>query len=332
MFFVNSFLKSSTINGLVHISTTRRFARLFWILVVITGFVLSGIIIQKSFDSWSETPVKTVIETLTITDMKFPKVTICPPQKTYTDLNYDLMMTKNMTLTKEMRDELFKYAVEFINEDSFILNNWTKIHEKERAYNWYHGYTEMRSPIYYQHNSQNNDICTSATSGVVTTQYYGERLTKLDLIERKLYYSVYIYPPKIENAKINLIVEKVTMPGLSEGSEDQLAINRNLLEVYQTNMLTNFTVSCSKYNDDVDNDDEHYDDLNRTCLSYLFEDDAFQFEYIDITYVRDISTTDVEHTKLDVMPGFTIIWWYNDPEVTPDNKYTDFEINKQFVL
>ena len=112
----------STIHGLTYISTTRKYARLFWILVVIAGFVGAILIIKESFDSWSESPVKTTIETLPISEIKFPKVTVCPPKNTYTDLNYDLMMTENVTLTEEMRDEMFKYAVKVMREDS--QSNW----------------------------------------------------------------------------------------------------------------------------------------------------------------------------------------------------------------
>ena len=96
---VNIFLESSTIHGLTHIYTTRKYARLFWSLVVITGFIIASLLIKESFHSWSESPVKTTIETLPISEIKFPKVTVCPPKNTFTDLNYDLMMTENITLT-----------------------------------------------------------------------------------------------------------------------------------------------------------------------------------------------------------------------------------------
>ena len=96
---VNTFLESSTIHGLTYISTTRKYVRLFWSLVVVTGFLVASLLIKESFDSWSESPVKTTVETLPISDIKFPKVTVCPPKNTFTDLNYDLMMTENITLT-----------------------------------------------------------------------------------------------------------------------------------------------------------------------------------------------------------------------------------------
>ena len=124
---VRTFLESSTIHGLTYISTTRKYARIFWILVVISGFVGASLLIKESFGSWSESPVKTTVETLPIADMKLPKVTVCPPKNTFTDLNYDLMMTENMTLTEEMRDEMFNYAIEVINEDSL-----TKLKQEDR--------------------------------------------------------------------------------------------------------------------------------------------------------------------------------------------------------
>ena len=119
---VSTFLESSTIHGLSYISTTRRLARLFWILVVITGILGASWLIKESFESWSDSPVKTTIETLPIAKIKFPKLTVCPPKNTFTDLNYDLMMTENITLTEEMRDGMFRYAVDVINED-FSENN-----------------------------------------------------------------------------------------------------------------------------------------------------------------------------------------------------------------
>ncbi len=102
-------------------------------------------LIKESFDSWSESPVKTTIETLPIAEIKLPKVTVCPPKDTFTDLNYDLVMTDNITLTEDMRVEMFNYALDVLNEDGFSGNNWTKLHEEDRFYNWYQGYTRIKS-------------------------------------------------------------------------------------------------------------------------------------------------------------------------------------------
>ena len=63
-------------------------------------------------------------------------------------------------------------------------------------------------------------------------------------------------------------------------------------------------------------------------MKFSFESD-FESD-IDIILQRDVSKADIEHLKLDVMPGFRISWWYTDPEVTSENLYSDNERNEQF--
>ena len=99
---IKSFLESSTIHGLGHISTTRRCFRIFWILIVVCAFTGAGYFICQSFGAWAESPVKTAIETLPIEDMPYPKITVCPPKKTFTDLNYDLILIGNKTIENKV--------------------------------------------------------------------------------------------------------------------------------------------------------------------------------------------------------------------------------------
>ena len=308
---IRTYLESTTVHGLTYISTTQKYARLFWILTVISGFFGAGYLIKESFDGWEESPVKTTIETLPISEIRFPKVTVCPPKNTFTDLNYDLMMTENITLTKEIRDEMFKYALDVINEDSFSGNNWTKIHEEDRFYNWYHGYTRMDSPYYDSSVGAYTDhlnfhIGTAATSGVVTTQHYGEQF-RPELVERKLRTGVYVYfPVSVRwnyNATLHLKLEKVSMTGLASGSEDRVyfSLSDGLgLHADQTTVYTNVTPPTSN-----------------------------TFRYMSLS--RDVSSEDVETQKLDLMPGFRFSWWYTGAEVRPDHKYKDEEMTKQFV-
>ena len=96
---VRTFLTSSTIHGLTYIGISNRcIVKAFWIFVVITGFIISALMICQSFKVWSENPVTTTVETRPITEIKFPKVTVCPPKNTFTDLNYDLVALENITL------------------------------------------------------------------------------------------------------------------------------------------------------------------------------------------------------------------------------------------
>ena len=297
---VRTFLESSTIHGLTYISTARKYARIFWILVVITGFIGASLIIKESFDSWSESPVKTTIETLPIDEIKFPKVTVCPPRNTFTDVNYDLMMSENITLTEEIRDEMYEYALEVINEDS--QSNWTKLHEEDRTYNWYHGFTEIKLP-YYRQNRLNIEIDTSATSGVITSRYFGEQF-RPELVEKKIYYKVSVHPPDSvmwnENVTLHFKLEKVSMKRLASGSKDMAFMEGldDVLDVDQTIAYTNFTPP------------EYWKDM---WLS------------------RDVRSEEVDNQNMDVMPGFKFSWWYTGAKVTPENIFTDEWMNKQFV-
>ena len=56
-----------------------RLQRLFWIIVVLSGFTASGVLIYQSFQSWDESPVvTTTMETYPISEINFPKVAVCP--------------------------------------------------------------------------------------------------------------------------------------------------------------------------------------------------------------------------------------------------------------
>ena len=77
---LKEFLESSTVHGLVYISTTRQFSRLFWLAVVVCGFTVAGLMINQSVADWRESPVSTSTETLDIANITFPPVIVCPPK------------------------------------------------------------------------------------------------------------------------------------------------------------------------------------------------------------------------------------------------------------
>ena len=299
---ITTFLESSTIHGLTYISSTRKYARVFWIIVVITGFVGASFLIKESFDSWSESPVKTTIETLPISEVKLPKVTVCPPKNTFTDLNYDLMMTENVTLTEEKRDEMFKDAVSVICKDSFFKNDLTKLHEEGRLFNWYHGYTRVTSSEYDNLEVLGIDIYTSATSGVVTTQFYGEQF-KPELVDKSLEYSVTVFSPPStmnnENVTLHFKVEKVSMkvsPLQSTGV--YFSMGGDVLVPDEMTGYKNFTPPG----------------FNRF-----------------MEFARQVVTEEVESQTLHVMPGFRFSWWHTGPVGSPEKIYKNKEENKQFV-
>ena len=139
---ITQFLEFSTIHGLYHISTSVRYSRLFWIWVVIGGFSGAGYLIYTAFQNWEQSPISTTIETLPISQITFPNVTVCPPRNSFLNLNYDIMQSQNITLDNNARKELFDYSLDVINDEFYeeIMANLSKVEDPDRFYNWYHGY------------------------------------------------------------------------------------------------------------------------------------------------------------------------------------------------
>ena len=71
---IKEFLESTTIHGLVYISTSRqKLQKMFWMSVVLMGFFIAGLLIRRSFSDWDKNPVSTSIETFRIKDVPFPR-------------------------------------------------------------------------------------------------------------------------------------------------------------------------------------------------------------------------------------------------------------------
>ena len=138
---VNTFLESSTIHGLSYIAQTRKFAKLFWISVVLSGFIGAVYLINSSFEAWKESPVSTIMETWSIKKMQFPKVTVCPPQNTYTNLNYDILMANHTsTLDEHVISLLINTTVSKMHELETEVAVANFLEDNNRFRNWYFGY------------------------------------------------------------------------------------------------------------------------------------------------------------------------------------------------
>ena len=244
---METFIETSTIHGVSHISTERKFVRIFWTLVVISGFTGAGVLIYQSFQAWADNPVTTTIETLPMENnenIKFPKVTVCPPKNTYTDLNYDLMMTANTSLTDETRYKLKTYAMELLHNylHRQIMKNLSKLEEDNRYYNWYNGYTKLQpvDPGYNGFDIHYN-VLTSATSGSVTTQHFLEKFDP-ELVETSIHCGVQIFPHRVsglnKNLTLHINIEKVS---LQKNSNEEFYIDYDAINEDINSFSKNFT-------------------------------------------------------------------------------------------
>ena len=108
MEYFKTFLDSSTIHGLNYISSSRRWSRLFWIFVVIGGFSSAAYLIYESFANWKQSPISTTIETLPISQITFPNVTVCPPKNLFLNLNYDILHSEKVKINKEIKNKMIE--------------------------------------------------------------------------------------------------------------------------------------------------------------------------------------------------------------------------------
>ena len=297
---VRTFLESSTIHGLAYISGTRKFARVIWICIVIAGFIGAGMLIQISFQAWADSPVKTTIETLPITEISLPKVTVCPPKNTFTNLNYDLMLLENMTLENDTRDELTQFAVKLIQNHNFkaLMTNISMIEEENRFYNWYMGYSMINLPWW---GKDPNEKCrksecasyrlryymqTKSTSGTYSTQFFGEIFEKSNLqIDFKFCINIHEPSKQTGNENVSLYVS------------------------LERNVLHGFDYIWSEYEYPIFA-------LNQTTPP------RFQWYGLD----RIIPAYEVKKLKNELMPGFRIKWSYNETVIHdsyPDSDYVE---------
>ena len=309
---VRIFLESSTIHGLTYISTTRKYARLFWILVVIGGFVGASLLIKESFDSWSESPIKTTIETLPISEITFPKLTVCPPKNTLTDLNHELMMAENRTIDEEDKKELLFFAMDLLQDQLYeeFMFNLSIVQEENRYYNWYNGYTEIVLPRTNERTTSfEYTIRTFANSGMVFTNFFGEPLNVSKVIAN-LKSLVYVHVPEEirhnKNITLHFEMEKVSLKELQVGFENYYYGTYYGIKDDRNNLKWNYTPPGPPGNPGqwgyTENDKRSFE------LDRLVPEEEIE----DLTQ------------NLYLFPGYKIRWFYTglDPEFKPQRYFS----------
>ena len=86
----------------------------------------SAYLINNSFSSWQDDPVAASIVTHPVSELEFPRVTVCPPEGSNTAHYYDLMKADNESLSLEDRQEL-RRSLELLFIESWHMNFIKKI-------------------------------------------------------------------------------------------------------------------------------------------------------------------------------------------------------------
>ena len=304
---LRTFLENSTIHGLSYISTANgKLLRFAWTLIVIAGFTGAGFIIHESFKDWSDNPVTTTIETLPISDAMYPNVTVCPPKDTYLDLNYYSLIigdTKFRDYTHEnpsanVEELLVNFAAHFQQREfEKIFRGVDLFKEKDKYKNWYLGVSqvpiwEWEDKIYIL-----NNIRTYATSGEVSSPYFGEKFD-IDTFNPQIEYSILIYNPQNETIKSSLKIQY----DIDEAPFEYLALRNDTYEM----------AFDSKKNE--------------------YETEKTINEYITILLMRDFPSLYLADWKAKRSTGFNITWDCDEGIVVENKKtFNQNKYNKIFV-
>ena len=302
---IKEFLESSSINGLALISSTRRFVRLFWILVVLGGFTGAIYMILESIENWRKNPISTTFNTKPINELTFPNVTVCPPKGLYLNLNNDIRKSEKLTINKDLRNKLRDYSVQVIQNEFYQEFMEIQLEDPDRFYNWYHGYTRMD----YSYSDPALDgaiyhvIRTTATSGNISTPYFGEKFNA-EKYERIMRADIRIHVPTNEqdkNASINVKFEK-----------DSLA--KTVAESYPPGGYIQ----------------SHVTRWNSSFPVTRVWGPMYVLKYLRQRTPED----DIELIDLTLMPGFRLTWNYDkhvEPYIDRENVQTSSNYRLNFV-
>ena len=266
------------------------------------GFSGAGYLIYTSFHNWEQSPISTTIETLPISQIKFPNVTVCPPRNSFLNLNYDFKQSETIKIDNNSRKKLFDFALDVIQDDFHkeVVTNLSKVEDPDRYYNWYHGYTLIAYPYHDTvYNQLFYHVTTSATSGNISTQYFGDKF-EANKVDGNIYFKIYIIvPPSVggdQNTTLMVDIKKKTMKEVS--NNDKMTLNDwTDIDADLTNCSKNITAPSDKYSISLD---------------------------------RKVTADDIYNMDLDMMPGFTLTWNY-DKHIEPKESFSSQTVTKQFA-
>ena len=319
---VRTYLESGSINGLNHIAATKKWDRLFWILVINGGFIISTILIVEMYIAWGDNPIRTDVDTLPMSEIRFPKVTVCPPKDTFTDLNYDIKRAEEKNLTLKEREALSEYAKNTIESISF-MESLNRIQEKDRFYNWYYAISQMEPLVA---GSRINEITkgssityrkdTMATSGFITSRFFGQKFDKNLFFETEIgkLIEITVIPPEMlnrneQNFTLHFHLDYVSLP-------DQLVHKRiasNLYSFPHIGFLKDYENTA-------------YSNITITTKSNWRDIETFLFVQ------SGISVVELGDLKMDQMPGFNFSWWYTGGVLEPGNVYKEYKRSRTTAL
>ena len=188
-----------------------------WFTVVISGFVIAGLLIGKSYNEWQKSPFSTTITTHPIEKLDFPTVTVCPPRGSNTALNHDLMEADNESLTENDRKYLRNAAYQIFMEPfhlEYISDMLASVNPKNIK-KMFDGFQSTPKP----YGSNGFEILIWDNNGTIETPWYGQPLDETYYKTDKQHHIVLKFPEDLAEqiGSGSLVIEIETDTRQDEG-------------------------------------------------------------------------------------------------------------------
>ena len=105
------------------------------------------------------------VKTLPISELEFPNVTVCPPRNSFTNLNPDIVRSREISLSEKQRQALSGQVSQVVYTSNMErkLATYKDSLEEDRYRNQYHGLSKIRLQL------------ESGSGGTSRLTYKGER-------------------------------------------------------------------------------------------------------------------------------------------------------------
>ena len=133
-FNMDQFLEESGIHGFSYLARRHPFcARLFWSVIVVTGFSIAGFLIIESLHDWASNQTITTLDSIAtpIQEVQFPTVTVCPHEESPPD-NWSFMekflnaiaFTGDNAITEDIRSDIEGILTELVLKMEKIVHTY----------------------------------------------------------------------------------------------------------------------------------------------------------------------------------------------------------------
>ena len=288
---IKLFLETSTIHGLQYLSTARKLDKVLWTFIVAFGFLSAGLLIYQSFQNWSKNPITTTTTILPINEAKLPKITVCPPKNTYTNLNYDIQMADDVQLlNNKTQKKILKRFLMKMHEFDF-LKTYSRLFEgPEQFMNWFKGINVFDKSNIPQYSSSHQTFTTYSNNGTIQTPHFREAFNEENFTIRASYYMKF-KPPKEMAHNISLFLQ---IEYDINKEFEKIELNYKEIELSENPMLVELQLEKFR-------------------------------PYFDLVFKRDfVNEINFLSWKKKKMTGMKISWYYSEEFIPTRNKNENF--------